>query len=146
MKKRTSLLFTGLLLATFFHGLYDSCLFLARQADRDAAAVLVGGALTTHILAVILAGRLIRQHRLVSHGLYNTKPVLTIRHATIDDISMIRTLARQIWPQTYENILTGKQIRYMMNLIYSEDALKKQMAAEDNFIIVYNNDIPIGFA
>lgn len=145
-EKRGRLLITGLLLATFFHGLYDACLFLTKGVDKNTAAVLALAAVTTHIVAVILAARLIRQHQQISRGLYRQAPVLTIRNAAETDIPLIRTLARQIWPQTYEKILSRKQINYMMKLIYSEAALQQQMEAGHQFIIVYNAAIPVGFA
>jgi len=145
-QKRTSLLLTGLLLATFFHGLYDACLFLTKQVDKDTAVVLGLAALTTHIVGVILAARLIRQHRRLSRGLHNNTPTLTIRNASVNDIPLIRTIAKQVWPQSYEKILKGSQISYMMKLLYSEAALEKQMAEGHQFIIVYNNAIPVGFA
>lgn len=144
--KRASLLFTGLLLATFFHGLYDACLFLTKQVDKDTAIVLALAALTTHIVGVILAARLIRQHRRISRALYKNTPVLTTRYATIADVPLIRTLAKQIWPQTYEKTLSRRQILYMMKFLYSENALEKQMQEGHQFIIVYNNAIPVGFA
>jgi ribosomal protein S18 acetylase RimI-like enzyme len=144
--KRILLFLSGFLLAVFFHGLYDACLFLTKQVDKDTAILLVLAALTTHIVAVILAGRLIRQHRRISRGLYKNNPVFTIRNATVDDVPLIRTLAKQVWPQTYEKTLTRAQIQYMMNLLYSEGALKKQMEEGHQFIIVYNAAIPVGFA
>jgi len=145
-EKRGRLLITGLLLATFFHGLYDACLFLTKGVDKNTGAVLALAAVTTHIVAVILAARLIKQHQQISKGLYRHAPVLTIRNAGETDIPLIRTLARQIWPQTYEKILSRKQINYMMKLIYSEVALQKQMSEGHQFIIVYNAAIPVGFA
>lgn len=145
-EKRWSLLLTGLLLATFFHGLYDACLFLTQKVDEDTAVVLVLGALTTHILAVILASRLIRQHQRISKGLYQQTPVLTIRYATKNDVTLIRTLAHQTWPQSYKEILSGGQINYMLKAMYSEAALLKQMSEGHQFIVVYNNAIPVGFA
>jgi RsiW-degrading membrane proteinase PrsW (M82 family)/ribosomal protein S18 acetylase RimI-like enzyme len=143
---RGRLLMTGLLLATFFHGLYDACLFLTQKVDKDTAVVLAMAAIATHVVAIILAARLIRQHQAVSRGLYRHTPVLTIRHADTGDIPLIKMLARQIWPQTYEKILSGEQIRYMMNMIYSESALERQMSDGQQFIVVYNAAIPVGFA
>jgi len=144
--KRVPLLLTGFLLATFFHGLYDACLFLMKGVDENTAGALALGALTTHIFAVVLAARLIRQHRKLSRELYKTAPVLTIRNANVSDIPLIRTLAEQIWPLNYAKIITPKQIKYMMNLMYSEKALKQQMQSGHQLIIVYNNSIPVGFA
>ena len=144
--KRAQLLLTGLVLAIFFHGLYDACLFLTRQVDDNTAIVLALGALTTDIVAVILAARLVKQHQAISTGLYKHEPVHTIVNATATDIPLIRTLAKQVWPQTYEKTLSRAQIKYMMDLIYSPLALQKQMAAGHQFIIIYNNAIPVGFA
>lgn len=144
--KRIPLLLLGFVLAVFFHGLYDACLFLTKQVDKDTAVLLALAALTTHILAVILAARLIAQHRRVSRVLYQNNPVFTIRNASTDDIPLIRTLAKQVWPQTYEKTHTRAQIVYMMNLIYSEAALQKQMESGHQFIIIYNAAVPVGFA
>lgn len=64
----------------------------------------------------------------------------------LKDISLIRSLAEQIWPKTYAPILSAKQIHYMMHLIYSADSLKQQIKKGDQFIIAYNTGIPVGFA
>ena len=134
------------MLATFFHGLYDACLFITRNVDKNTASVLAIAAFTTHIFAVMLASRLIRQHHRLSKGLHHHSPVLAIRHASTEDILLIRTLALRIWPHTYKEILSQPQIRYMMKLIYSTKSLKRQMAEGHQFIIVYNNAVPVGFA
>jgi RsiW-degrading membrane proteinase PrsW (M82 family)/ribosomal protein S18 acetylase RimI-like enzyme len=145
-ERRILSLLTGLVLAIFFHGLYDACLFTTKYVDKNAAFVLAMAAMTTHIVAVLLAARLIKQHQHTSQKLYKHSPVLTIRNAGSSDIPLIRTLARQIWPATYQAILSKGQVAYMMKLIYSEKALKEQMADGHQFIIVYNNAIPVGFA
>ena len=69
-----------------------------------------------------------------------------VLNATTDDIALIRKLTFQVWPQTYAAILTSEQIDYMLDMMYSDDALKKQMANGSQFLIVYNNDEPVGFA
>lgn len=145
-EKKWAVLLTGFALATFFHGLYDACLFITRYVDKNEASVLAMAAMTTHILAVLLAARLIKEHQQISKKLYRLSPVLTIRNADRSDIFLIRTLAKQIWPATYKKILSASQIRYMMKLIYSEEALRKQMETGHQFIIIYNNAIPVGFA
>jgi RsiW-degrading membrane proteinase PrsW (M82 family)/ribosomal protein S18 acetylase RimI-like enzyme len=143
---RIKLLLTGLVLATFFHGLYDACLFLIKKVSDPIAIVLALFALTTYIFALVLSSRLIKQHRLISMGLYKNSPTITIRNATKEDIALIRTLARQIWPATYKKTLPPAQINYMMNLFYTDEALQKQMQAGHRFIIIYNSGIPVGFA
>jgi hypothetical protein len=74
----------------------------------------------------------------------NTK--FKIQKATVDDIPLIRELCFKVWPQTYTAILSQEQIDYMMELIYSSDSLKKQMDGGSQFIFIYENDEPVGFA
>jgi ribosomal protein S18 acetylase RimI-like enzyme len=71
---------------------------------------------------------------------------LTIRNATLKDIPLIRDLTFKVWPQTYSAILTREQIDYMLELIYSEASLQKQMNDNHHFIIVHEGDSPVGFA
>ena len=72
--------------------------------------------------------------------------VLTIRHTTIADIPLIRELTYKVWPQTYLDILTSEQIGYMLEMMYSPASLEKQMKDGCCFIIVYNDNNPVGFA
>ena len=70
-----------------------------------------------------------------------------IKKADIDDIPLIRELTFRVWPQTYASILSQEQIDYMLEMMYSESSLKKQMSEDDcQFIIVYENGNPVGFA
>lgn len=71
---------------------------------------------------------------------------LTIIPAFEKDISLIRSLAQQIWPQTYSSILSQAQISYMMDMMYSEQAIRKQMQTDHRFIIAYRNNAAVGFA
>jgi RsiW-degrading membrane proteinase PrsW (M82 family)/ribosomal protein S18 acetylase RimI-like enzyme len=144
---RKGLLLKGLLLASFFHGAYDSCLFLTKVLPGGwSPLLLAGGALASLITAVVLSLRLIRLHRVTSQQYYKNAPVLSIKYATGKDIRLIRYLAAAIWPATYSGILSKQQVIYMMNRIYSGDALRKQMEMNHQFIIVYNAGIPVGFA
>ena len=43
-------------------------------------------------------------------------------------------------------IISEKQLRYMLNLIYTPAALKAQMEKDHQFIIAYEAQTPIGFA
>jgi len=70
-----------------------------------------------------------------------------IKRAGIDDIPLIRELTFRVWPQTYASILSQEQIDYMLEMMYSESSLKKQMTEDScQFIIVYENGNPVGFA
>ncbi|HMK26851.1 MAG TPA: GNAT family N-acetyltransferase [Chitinophagaceae bacterium] len=72
--------------------------------------------------------------------------MLHIRNASVDDIGLIRDLTFKIWPQTYAAIITQQQIDYMLELMYSEASLKKQMEEGCQFIFVYDDIEPVGFA
>ena len=60
---------------------------------------------------------------------------VTIRHADTEDINTIGFLAHQIWPNAYGNILSEEQLQYMLKLIYSPEALKKQMQQGHTFLL-----------
>jgi diamine N-acetyltransferase len=72
--------------------------------------------------------------------------MLKITNATIADIPLIRQLTFKVWPQTYASILTKEQIDYMLEMMYSESSLKKQMTDGSRFIFVYDDEEPVGFA
>ncbi len=73
--------------------------------------------------------------------------MFVIRKATVKDIPLIRQLTFAIWPQTYTQLLTKEQIEYMLQLIYSETSLQKQMEIDGcTFIIIYEANKPVAFA
>jgi diamine N-acetyltransferase len=61
-------------------------------------------------------------------------------------IPLIQQLTIEVWPQTYSSLLSEEQIIYMLNLMYSEDALQQQMNAGSQFIVASYNHRPVGFA
>ena len=74
------------------------------------------------------------------------KEMLNIRKATTEDISCIRTMAMIVFPETYKDILSTLQIDYMMEWMYSEDSLHKQMSKEGHiYYIAYHDETPIGY-
>jgi len=72
--------------------------------------------------------------------------VFKIRTATNKDIPIIRELTLKVWPQTYASILTREQIDYMLEMMYSESSLQKQLLDSCRFIIVDDEAEPVGFA
>ena len=72
--------------------------------------------------------------------------MLKIRNTSTEDIPLIRELTFTVWPQTYGAIISQEQIDYMLDLMYSEASLKKQMDEGCRFIIVYDENEPVGFA
>ena len=72
--------------------------------------------------------------------------MFTIRKATLADIEVIRTLAAQTFPATYQHILTPEQIDYMMDWMYSSESLKNQMEKEHHiYYIAYEECEPAGY-
>ncbi|MFI5156513.1 MAG: GNAT family N-acetyltransferase [Chitinophagales bacterium] len=72
---------------------------------------------------------------------------LSLKRADSNEIPRIISLANQIWPVTYREILPPDQILYMMNMIYSPEALRRQMEAEAHqFFILEENGSARGFA
>jgi GNAT superfamily N-acetyltransferase len=69
-----------------------------------------------------------------------------IRLAEEEDLWLVRELAEQIFPVTYQDIVEAKQIVYMMDLIYSPEALVSQLDAGQVFHILYYETQPAGFA
>jgi ribosomal protein S18 acetylase RimI-like enzyme len=72
--------------------------------------------------------------------------MLKIRKATSKDIPLIRELTFKVWPQTYAAIISREQIEYMLEMMYSEASLLKQMNEGCQFIIAYDINEPVGFA
>jgi diamine N-acetyltransferase len=72
--------------------------------------------------------------------------VYSIKKATTGDIPLIRELTFKVWPQTYAAILSREQIDYMLEMMYSEDSLRKQITGGSQFIFIYDDGEPVGFA
>jgi diamine N-acetyltransferase len=70
----------------------------------------------------------------------------SIREATTTDIPIIHKLAEAIWEPTYRPILSREQIEYMFEVIYTQEALERQMLEGQTFLLLYDGADPIGFA
>lgn len=73
-------------------------------------------------------------------------PVFEIHKATTADIPLVRELTYKVWPQTYAGLLSQEQIDYMLDMMYSPSSLEKQMNDGAQFIFVYEEKEPVGFA
>lgn len=71
---------------------------------------------------------------------------MQIIKASRQDIPLIHALAEEIWWHTYRPILSEQQIRFMLEDMYSERALEKQMEEGIQFILAKNEDHISGFA
>lgn len=140
---------TGIFWAVVFHGSFDFFLFLQNSVDVKpyvSDVLLFMGAVVSFILAIRMSRRHIDLHQQLSKQLYKNT-FLEIKYATLSDIPVIRDLNLKIWPQTYAPILSKEQIDYMLELMYSEASLTRQMTEEGcTFILLYENQQPVGFA
>ena len=142
-------LLQGLLLATFFHGLYDFFLFLQGNPGVKpyvSDLLLFLGAVFSFAVGVKLSIKQIRIHRTLSQKTWHPTEALSLRRAFPNDIPLIRDLTMRIWPDTYRDIISGEQISYMLDMMYDEKVLRRQMEQEQEFVIVYDGVEPVGFA
>ena len=73
-------------------------------------------------------------------------PNFTIRPASVEDIPIIRRMAEIVFRETYAGILSSGQMEYMMDWMYSEDSLRKQIEAPgEAFHIACCGNIPAGY-
>ena len=71
---------------------------------------------------------------------------LEITFANFGDIPTIRDLAHDIWPVTFAEILSPKQIDYMLDMMYSEAAIQNQMNNLNHvFILGKEKEKTIGY-
>lgn len=69
-----------------------------------------------------------------------------IRKATIDDILVIRDIASVTFPDTYKEILSLEQIDYMMEWMYSEESLRRQMMEEGHiYYLAYHEGRAVAY-
>lgn len=69
-----------------------------------------------------------------------------IRKATLEDISLINKLAWIVFPHTYNKMLPPGQTEYMMEWMYSEESLHKQMTQDGHiYYLAFKGDEPAGY-
>jgi GNAT superfamily N-acetyltransferase len=73
-------------------------------------------------------------------------PGIEVREVSEEELWQVRELAIQIFPVTYQDIVENRQIDYMMDLIYSPEALIVQLDAGQIFLIIYSEGMAAGFA
>lgn len=72
--------------------------------------------------------------------------MISIRTAASADIPLIRCMAQAAFPATYEKILTPAQIDYMMEWMYAEESLLRQMEGGHVFFIGREAGAAVGYA
>jgi len=72
--------------------------------------------------------------------------MITISEATAEDIKTIQEITYITWPITYGNILSGEQLDYMLDLIYSDEALNNQFEKNEQlFYLISKDETTLGF-
>jgi diamine N-acetyltransferase len=66
--------------------------------------------------------------------------------ATSSQIPDIQAIISETWEPAYHHILSPEQISFMQEEIYRTASLENQMAAGQQFFIMYLNQNPVGFA
>ncbi len=70
-----------------------------------------------------------------------------IREADVSDIVHIRKIAHATWPVAYHpHILSTEQLAYMLDLLYSEEALSEALSKGQHFLVFEQDGTPIGFS
>jgi diamine N-acetyltransferase len=72
--------------------------------------------------------------------------MIPVTKAGIESIPVIQALAEKTWKAAYTSVLSAGQMKYMLDLFYSEEALKKQMEEGHKFVIAREKTNIIGFA
>ena len=70
---------------------------------------------------------------------------LIIKPAAEKDIPVIHEMASEIWHAYYPEIISVEQISYMLEKMYSESSLIKQMKEGHRFYIAHREGQPIGY-
>ena len=67
--------------------------------------------------------------------------------ATTADFAAIRAVVHEVWPIAYREMITPEQITYMLEWMYSNESLSKQVTEEECVFLLYeSNGTVLGFA
>lgn len=71
---------------------------------------------------------------------------MELYEAKCDDIWIVQSLAKQIWPPTFRDLMSAEQMDYMMNMMYSTDSLEKQMNEQNHkYLLLKEDDEYLGY-
>ncbi|HAM50710.1 MAG TPA: N-acetyltransferase [Nitrospiraceae bacterium] len=69
----------------------------------------------------------------------------TYIQAGIKDICAIQVLARRIWEEAYNAMLSKEQIDYMLEMMYSAKVITEELLNGIVWDIIFDNDRPCGY-
>ena len=62
-----------------------------------------------------------------------------------DELSVVKSLAHDIWPRVYDYMISSEQISYMLSLMYNLDKLQQQWGEGVKFVVLEVEGMPQGF-
>ena len=62
-----------------------------------------------------------------------------------DELSVVKSLAYDIWPRVYDYMISSEQISYMLSLMYNLDKLQQQWGEGVKFVVLEVEGMPQGF-
>jgi ribosomal protein S18 acetylase RimI-like enzyme len=71
--------------------------------------------------------------------------MLSFSKASVKDIALLRSLAREIWTTCYPGIITMEQIEYMLSLMYSAETIEREINTGIIWEVIRYNEDPVGF-
>jgi len=66
--------------------------------------------------------------------------MLDNKEASVIDIPIIQEIAYKTWPETFGSILSKEQIKFMLEMMYSKDALIEQIEVKNHKFILASVD------
>ncbi len=62
-----------------------------------------------------------------------------------DELSVVKSLAYDIWPRVYDYMISSEQISYMLSMMYNLDKLQQQWGEGVKFVLLEVEGMPQGF-
>ncbi|MGB3775874.1 MAG: GNAT family N-acetyltransferase [Leeuwenhoekiella sp.] len=75
----------------------------------------------------------------------NTQNDFNVNLLEQDDVTQFQKLAHKIWPITYKDVLSKDQISYMLEMMYSREALREQQEDGCDLYLLQAGEQSVGF-
>lgn len=73
--------------------------------------------------------------------------MINIKSASTSDIPTIQAIANITWPITFGPLMSEEKLNYMMDMMYSTQALKHQMEVENHhYLLAYNEEKAVAYS
>ena len=69
--------------------------------------------------------------------------MISLKQASTADLNTIQEIVNKTWPITYGEILSKEQLDYMMDLIYSDESLIKQIQNQEQLFYIVNEETSV---